>query len=146
MNRRTITFALALMTMAAVTLSSADVSRAVERNPVRRVEHRRVDPRARESRGPMRSSTLTPSKRSRSATKDRGWTEPRSTRQRQALKEAHAGHGTPISLRGGIKDPRFQEPGWQKMGHKVAGEPHVQVHYMRNVLTGKKADFKFKLN
>lgn len=99
---------------------------------------------AREHRDRARSSGPSPSRFATSASKAHGWTKPRDRWQSQALMEAKAGHGRTIELSGGIKDRRFQSPGWEKVRVSVAHSSHIEVHYFRNRLTGQKADFKFK--
>ncbi|QEG21041.1 hypothetical protein MFFC18_08930 [Mariniblastus fucicola] len=93
---------------------------------------------------------------SKNASQHRGWTKPRNKSERQALREALAGHGRAIMTHHKINDPRFQARGWEKWAVKVR-EPHrmtikskqlrppaIQVHYMRNTITGERVGFKFK--
>lgn len=49
--------------------------------------------------------------------------------------------GTVVPLTGGMKDKRWPgSAGWQKMRQSING---VEIHYVRNQLTGAVDDFKF---
>ena len=118
--------------------------------------------KSRKSRGRRESKTKKPNpqkqygKLSKKAPQDRGWTKPRNKRERQALREALAGHGRVIMAHHKINDPRFQAPGWEKWSvkvrdpHRAAIEPKglkppaIEVHYMRNSITRERVEFKFK--
>lgn len=62
------------------------------------------------------------------------WTEPQTLNEQMARQAAGSGEGRVI-MDGPFGDPRFQEPGWQKMEYKTytADGNKIEIHYMRNM-------------
>ena len=68
-----------------------------------------------------------------------GRSDPRDLREKLALEEAKSQPelGTKLDLK--IGDPRFQGSGWAKYAQNIRG---VEIHYLRNTVTGEVLDFK----
>lgn len=72
-----------------------------------------------------------------------GRTTPANLNEQLAMTQAmsNPAAGSPIPLRRGMTDPRWPaSAGWVKMSQNVNG---VEIHYVRNMATGKVDDFKF---
>ncbi|HST80410.1 MAG TPA: hypothetical protein VLL08_01575, partial [Kineosporiaceae bacterium] len=73
-----------------------------------------------------------------------GRSVPKTDQERQVLRlvKDYPEEGTVVPLRKGeITDPRWPEEGWVKMEFVLDG---VNIHYLRNQITGWVDDFKFK--
>lgn len=72
-----------------------------------------------------------------------GRTSPNSLKEQLAMTEVRsAPAGTPVPMRDPMGDARWLgSEGWEKMSQKVAG---IDIHYVRNLISGAVDDFKFK--
>lgn len=72
-----------------------------------------------------------------------GRTAPNSLNEKLAMEQAMSNStgGNIVPLRNGMTDPRWPgSDGWVKMSQNVNG---VEIHYVRNTITGQVDDFKF---
>jgi hypothetical protein len=72
--------------------------------------------------------------------------EPRSMPESLAMREAQSGRGRVI-MRGPFGDPLYQGKYWVKKGHchrPRDGSAPIEIHYMENIATGERSQFKFK--
>jgi filamentous hemagglutinin len=69
---------------------------------------------------------------------------PQNLKEQLAVEQARADPetGTVVPLKGGMQDPRWPgNQGWVKMRQNIDG---VEIHYVRNTITGAVDDFKVK--
>ena len=73
------------------------------------------------------------------------WDSPQTLPERMAMLSATSGEGEPLAMKGKLGDPKYQDPGWVKMGLVVytADGNKIEIHYMRNTITLKTDQFKF---
>jgi hypothetical protein len=72
------------------------------------------------------------------------WTEPQTIAEQAAMDAARSGEGK-ISMRGPFGDPKYKNPGWEKWkyGTTTADGNKIEIHYMKNTITGQTDQFKF---
>ncbi len=86
------------------------------------------------------------------------WTTPQTLPERVALTAARSGQGK-VVMEGPFGDPKYQAKGWVKMqympyesgdkatgpsGNRMTAEGNkIEIHYMRNTITGETDQFKF---
>jgi len=72
------------------------------------------------------------------------WTSPQTLSERIALQAALSGEGE-IAMKGPFGDPKYQGEGWVKMQYvtHTADGNKIEIHYMRNTVTGQTDQFKF---
>jgi hypothetical protein len=76
--------------------------------------------------------------------RDFEWTEAQTLDEQLAMEQARAGAGTPTEMEA-FDDPKYSDPGWKKIQYvaDTADGNRINIHYMRNDLTGETDQFKF---
>lgn len=72
--------------------------------------------------------------------------QPAGLAEELAMMEAQSGRGKPFEMKKPIGDPKYQAPGWGKIQHEyqLSNKEKINIHYMKNRLTGEVDQFKFK--